>query len=260
MLKFNYVSDLHLDFWVRFTKDQTKWEQRTRDFANKYIENSSKLGDVLIIAGDISHYNQQSVWFVDEISKYFKQVFIVFGNHDYYLVSKTQATKYNRRSHNRIDELIEELRCHSNVKCLYNEDYIYEGYCFYGSTMWYPIKTINQENFFYNKSNDSKLIENFNFYDAHDTQLYSYNQVVDDIDIMISHVPLTEINTHRKSNHVHCYLTPVTKLAPVTIQGHCHEQKIYHKDDKTILMNAVGYDDEGGKVELAYYEYKKETI
>lgn len=97
-MEFDYMNDIHLDFWVRFDKNQIKFEKRTREFTNSLIPKQKS--KILVIGGDIGHYNRQGYWFLDEVSKFYDKVLIVFGNHDYYLISNHQAKKYGKSSVN----------------------------------------------------------------------------------------------------------------------------------------------------------------
>lgn len=64
-----------------------------------FIENELVLkpADILIFAGDNSHYPKQNKLMLEMISatKMYKKIFITFGNHDMYLVSNAMLSKYN---------------------------------------------------------------------------------------------------------------------------------------------------------------------
>lgn len=253
-MKVSYISDLHLDFHVRFTKNQTKFEQRTRDFVRKLILTDVGKHEVLVIAGDLSHYNTQSLWALNEFSIAYEQVLFVPGNHDYYLVSKNQANNYKNNSQLRLIDLHSKGESH-NVHIFDKSVGEYKGVRFYGSTMWYPLKTYEQQVFYSEVSNDSKLIKRINHYDEYEKHLEQYNKFVDDVDVVISHVPLIHMHSHIDNNNTHCYLNEVDKLAPYTICGHVHEQNEYTTvDGKKVYINAIGYDDEGN--DLAIKNFK----
>ena len=57
-LKIDFISDLHLDFWVKELNPQNpKFNKQIQEFI-KMINPLD--GDVLVIAGDIGHSNQQA--------------------------------------------------------------------------------------------------------------------------------------------------------------------------------------------------------
>lgn len=252
----DYISDIHGDFHIPFNKNQIKWKQRTERFVGNLMSNSIIHNDILIIAGDLSHYNIQSKWIVDRLAEYYLKVLVVYGNHDYYLISNNQKSKY-RNSENRIQELKSMLEQNSKVKVLDNELYKYKNLKFYGSTMWYPLETIEQKVFFMNMSNDSRLIHGTNIQNKHEEQLKKYYDVVKDVDVMISHVPLININSHFKYNSTTCYLTPVKQLAPYTVFGHSHEQNKYIRAGYKCYINALGYPDEMLDLKIKSFEVIK---
>ena len=90
-MKISILSDLHLDFWVKPTSHKRERLFKVLDLA---LDRSSDI-EVLIVAGDISHYPSQ-LKLLEEISqKYnYKKVFCVLGNHELYLVSNEQTDTY----------------------------------------------------------------------------------------------------------------------------------------------------------------------
>jgi|SRR5699024_690379 len=247
-MKISYISDLHLDFHVPFTKNQIKFANRTIEFVRNLVESDKGNKDVLVIAGDISHLNKQSYLCIEEFSKHYKKVLIIYGNHDYYLISKNQSNKYKNNSANRVEELTEMLRSLSSVHVFTKDSptFIYKDVKFGGLTMWYPLKTCEQQQFFQEFSNDSKLIKGFNIEEAHEEDMETYGYLLqDDVDIMISHVPVINIDSHSKYDGTSCYFTPVKDIdVSHWIFGHSHEQKIYRKPYGNFYMNCLGYPEE----------------
>ena len=69
-MKVDILSDLHLDFY--FKPHLTTSENIISLFGDIFTDNSTrKMGDVLIIAGDIGHYNEQNI----EVLKIFQEKF-----------------------------------------------------------------------------------------------------------------------------------------------------------------------------------------
>lgn len=246
-MKISYISDLHLDFHVPFTHNQIKWEKRTKEFINKLIETDEGDKEVLVVAGDISHFNAQSMWILETFSEVYEKVMFVMGNHDYYLVSNNQASKYNGNSTNRAKELLELSESIDNVHSLHDGDVVeFKGIKFGGCSMWYPVETFEQQNFFHGVSNDSRLIKGFNIQQEHLMDQYRYNSLLNEnIDVMVSHFPVINIDSHFKYNSTACYLTPVKDInVSHWVMAHSHEQKVYEKPYCTFYMNAIGYKEE----------------
>lgn len=246
-MKVSYVSDLHLDFHIAFNMNQIKWEQRTKEFINNLIETDEGDKEVAIIAGDLSHFNKQSYWALEVFAEHYEKVYFVLGNHDYYLVSKNQESKYNKSSVHRVLELLDMIESIANVTALQSgalEEY--KGVKFAGCSMWYPLETFEQKNFFHNVSNDSNLIRGFDVQRQHHVDQQRYELILkEEVDVMISHFPVINIDSHFKYNSTTCYLTPVKDIkARAWIMGHSHEQKVYEKPYCTFYMNALGYKEE----------------
>lgn len=255
-IKVSYVSDLHLDFHVPFNKNQNKFKRSTIEFI-RLLSDTDEEKEVLVIAGDISHFNLQSYWAVEEFSKNYKKVLICYGNHDYYLISKSQSNKYSTNSQNRVDELTEMLKQLGNVHIFTkgNTTFRHKDILFGGLTMWYPLGTSEQKMFFHNVSNDSQLIKGVNIEEMHKEDIKEYERLLkQDVDVMISHVPVINIDSHFKYNSTACYLTRVKDInAKHWIMAHSHEQRTYKKPYCSFHMNAIGYPEEKLGLKIKFF-------
>ena len=121
-MRVQYCSDLHLEF-----------EQN-----NKYLTKNplSVCGDVLILAGDIVPLHDEFLndSFFSSISKKYRQVFWVPGNHEYY---------YKNISDYSMSFNIQLL---GNINIVNNVVLQYEGIQFIFSTMWSRISKGNEKN------------------------------------------------------------------------------------------------------------------
>lgn len=237
-----------MDFWIPFIPNQLKWEHRTKLFISSLIESSDPDDrDVAAIAGDISHFNIQTLWVISTFAKYYNKVLLVMGNHDFYLVSNNQANKYKNNSLNRVKEIEAELLSHprfNNVHLLKDDKVVtYKGVKFAGLTMWYPLQTVEQQIFFQNVSNDSVYIKGVDINELHRKDQENYEKLLTkDVDVMLSHIPVINIDSHYKFNSTACYLTPLNGLnVKHWVFGHSHEQKVYEKPYCNFYMNAIGY-------------------
>lgn len=241
-MKVDYISDLHLDFHIRMNSNQKKYEENTYKFLEQLLPKEK--GEVLVIAGDISHYNIQSYFALKFFSEQYDKVYFVTGNHDYYLVSGEQEKKYKKNSKKREFELFDMISSLYNVVYLNNYTiHEHNGVTFAGDTNWYPLQDIHEKSFFYNVSNDSKLIRGMLIEELSQQQHYQYDQL-DKVEVLVTHVPSIQINSHIKYNSYYCYLNQLDPKAKHHVFGHCHEQNVYDKAGYNFYINALGYDGE----------------
>lgn len=239
-MKVAYISDLHLDFYVQ---PWAAWQRKMDKFLEKLLPDEEV--DALIVAGDLSHYNTQSHFALQYFAEHFQQVFYVMGNHDYYLVSNNHATRYKKRSEQREIELHEMNKSLPNVTWLRHYEIVeFDGVLFAGATNWYGLKSAEEQAFFEERSNDSKLIKRFNIKDRHTVEMASYEQL-GTVDVIVMHVPPIYVNSHLEERSVACYLNQLaTVKAKHYVFGHCHEQEVYKQHGVTYYINALGYPDE----------------
>lgn len=239
-MKVAYISDMHLDFYVQ---PWAAWQRNLVNFLESLLP--IEAADVLIVAGDLSHYNTQSALALQFFSERFQQVFYVMGNHDYYLVSNNQATYYNKNSVQREMELQEMTKSLPNVKWLHHyEAAEFGGVLFAGSTNWYGLKLAEEQAFFEERSNDSKLIRRFNIKERHEVEMAAYEQLKK-VDVIVTHVPPFYVSSHLEKRSTACYLNPLPAVkAKHYVFGHCHEQEVYQQQEAMYYMNALGYPDE----------------
>lgn len=256
-MKVDYISDLHLDFYIRHDGNYEKWENKTHLFLEKLLPDTK--GEVLVIAGDISHYNIQSKWCLEYFSKQYEHVFFVMGNHDYYLISGGQSKKYKNNSINREFELMELISSLNNVTHLYDfEEFSYNNIKIAGSTLWYPLQEQKDIDFFNNISNDSKLIKKLDVVAEHSYETFKYEHM-EEVDILVTHVPPDILQSHIKFDSTSCYLNELKNIkAKHVVTGHVHEQnKYYNTDGTNIYINALGYPNEWLN-NMNPFEYSKE--
>lgn len=240
ILRIAYISDLHLDFYVQPRAD---WERKLTRFLELLLP--IEQADVLIVAGDLSHYNKQSLFALQFFSKYFERIFVVLGNHDYYLVSNNHVNRYEKQSMNREIELQQIIQSLPNVILLQHYEVTkFNHVSFAGSTNWYRLKTKEEQAFFDERSNDSKLIRRYSIAQQHITEMTAYERL-DKVDVLVTHVPPIYIHSHLLDRSPACYLNQLkTVKAKHHIFGHCHEQETYEQNDAMYYINALGYPDE----------------
>lgn len=244
-----YINDLHIDHHIKYNKNQNKYYQSIEDFIINLI-NESQLTyrDVLIIAGDLSHYNDVSRLVLKTFSQYFNIVFFVPGNHDYYLISKSQLNKHET-SYNRVKNLIHQCYDLNNVIIFHssfnNNYYQYKDKLFSGLTMTSLPKTEEEITFYNLFMNDKKYITD-KVADLHHQDLNQYYELKNkNLDIFISHYPIISTDSHLlhlNDGSLGSYRCDVSELiAPINFFGHVHEIKNYKFDKYQFYTNALGY-------------------
>ena len=79
----DYISDLHLSFYLKASSNGYE-EIQMDEFISRVIEPQAK-GEILVVAGDITEFTKHGVLFLKKCAKYYKKVFFVAGNHEYYI-------------------------------------------------------------------------------------------------------------------------------------------------------------------------------
>lgn len=219
-MKVDFISDLHTDFYVREANPQTpKFQKQIKDMINLMKPNNH---DVLIIAGDLGHYNQQDKALLQELRHYYNRIILVRGNHDMYLVSSNLQKKYLYDSKNRYLEMRMWCKEQDGIHYLDGDIICINGITFGGVGMSWD-KTyydyLNRSDghiasngeikeFFNNTMNDAKLIfggkpnydvstsygckylqSSFDYKSYFESEKKKLEQIMDydDVDIMVSH-------------------------------------------------------------------------
>ena len=108
-LSIDILSDLHIDFYLNPIVKIVEEDILKSMFDPIFLPNGKKeVSDVLVIAGDIGHYNFQNIQMLKIFKKlYYKYIVCVLGNHDYYLLDKEDRIMYDKDSFNRANEMKE---------------------------------------------------------------------------------------------------------------------------------------------------------
>jgi len=275
-MKIDFISDIHIDFWIK-EKDisKLKFSIQLQNFIENILmpaDKDYKPGEVLIIAGDLCHYNNQTKELLLELKKYYKNIILTWGNHDMYLVSNGQISKYDSKSENRLVELkkiCEELEVH------YLDGNVVEinGVKFGGTGSWYNLTTEWELDTWNRVMNDSNLIYNgvsyqsygmyqsysrpsnnwdpVKFYDLEKAKLIKIAE--EGCDVFITHIALHEPDEsegmageylNQKENIF--YYTDNEEIlkksgCSVHIFGHTHQSLDFNMDGIRMICNPLGY-------------------
>lgn len=277
-MKVAYTSDTHLDFWVKDVNPQSpKTKKKIFDFIQNILK--PKEADVLLVAGDIGHYNKQNMIMLEMLNDFYGEVIVVNGNHDMYLVSKNIQKEYHHMSHKRTDEL-KQMCQEAGIHHLDGEVIEIKGTKFGGTGMWYDLPTDNDLYDWKEAMNDSRLIMNgpvhryknlggWNMYSSpteviepsFKTQFHYEKEVkkldsISDIDVFVSHVCPVHIpdyikdqrygvtnkyNKFYESDNLQLLQATGTKYA---IFGHTHIEAEFELGGIQFKASAVGYPQE----------------
>lgn len=142
--RFDLISDVHLDHHVGDDTNPAKFERLTRRLAHLVVP--ADPSRVLVIAGDLGHYNHQNFFFLEELKKIYATILVVRGNHDLYLVSGSQRNKYQGSSLSRWEEMVQWGSSLPGVHYLQGHLLEAEGILFGGTGAWYdysyPVKEL----------------------------------------------------------------------------------------------------------------------
>lgn len=206
-MKFAIMGDTHFDFYFNV---QSAVSARLFDSKFKELIESNP-GDTLIIAGDIGHYNAQNVTCLKHLRRYYDRVVVTFGNHDYYLISKSMVSKYQYGtrllggSRERVADMKSMIDSMDGVHYVDGNVVEIEGVRIGGATGWYDgslmldRKKYDDINLHWRlQMNDANMIyptgnNGAKFDTLFHEQKHRVDAVYQQCDIMVSHVsPLSE--------------------------------------------------------------------
>jgi len=131
-MEIDFISDIHLDFYLNVAA-----EGKIRKFIESILPKEKS--KILIIAGDIGHNNGQNKVFLKILKEYYEYIFLTYGNHDLYLLSKNTQKKFEWDSFKRIEDLkniCEEL----NIYFMDGNVIEVEGITIGGLPGWYEME------------------------------------------------------------------------------------------------------------------------
>lgn len=261
-MKFNILSDLHLDFYF------TGWveDAQIRGVFDGWLDPSESI-EVLCVAGDISHENHHAelLYRIADLYNY-KRVFCVLGNHDLYTNKKyTDSRKRQADWYGRSNEVVKFLD--GNIE-------EYGGVKFGGAMSWYD-GTYNAPQAYAYKDpikiwkhtmNDAYYISGYeDFYEILQQEMPKVKSILG-ADVILTHVcPLSHskaFQTYYKSELSSMfYAFDGESLLHETnaehwVFGHSHGFHEFEVFGTTCTMNAMGYPNEGHKKRVVELEVK----
>jgi predicted phosphodiesterase len=241
-MKLRYISDLHLEFLKQHKVD------------NQIKQIQSGLDEICILAGDIGNpFKQHYDMFMKFVSKNFKKVFVIAGNHEYYNDSHTidQTTAH-------LESYFQQFK---NVTFLNNSFEHYDNRCFVGSTLWSYISNPRVE------INDVYSIPELNYqkYNSLHKESMEFlgNTIKENTDCVVitHHAPSMALihpkyKTLRMSPYNQWFASDILDTIPTDdqknivcwIYGHTHTPSEMVINDIPFLCNPIGYPSENTKI------------
>ena len=260
-MKFSVLSDLHLDFYFNPSKSPPSLNQISAVF-EEYLDRSEEV-EVLIVAGDISHYYTQ-MYILDLIANIFnyKKVFCVLGNHEGYLVSKGQRYMFPHSK----DKFQKYWDYHTDVVTVLNgtiEEY--KGVKFGGAMGWYDGTYNNPDSPYAHKDpvaycnqvmNDFSMIKGYtDLYDLVKQERPKFEDILS-ADVIISHFnpicePMAFQERYRDDLSSMFYAFDGADIvqrsnAKHWVFGHSHGHHEFEAYGVEFTLNAFGYPREYG--------------
>jgi len=267
-MKIQFFSDIHLEFYTNKVE------------INNIVSKIEKCADICVIAGDIGYpFHFSYAFFLESISKIFKHVIIIHGNHEYYQLTESQKDKTMKDIKEKTREICINL---SNVHFLDNsyidiidEDEDNNGtiYRFIGSVLWsyiyMPQYLVNDKYNIeeYTVENNNKWFKtNVDYLETilreTEEQNKNQNENKNIICVVITHHLPSFHLIHEKYKHDYkynqCFASSSDRLikSPVKawIFGHTH-MKINKKiNDVMCVANPIGYPGENDDSEINFNE------
>jgi Icc-related predicted phosphoesterase len=234
-VRVQYCSDLHLEF-----------EENSQHLIANPI---NVCGDVLVLAGDIVPLHDEflSNSFFSYISKSYKQIFWVPGNHEYYY---SDITEFDFSS---------GLKLLGNISIVNNTEIEYMGIRFIFTTLWSKIGKLNEKYIEQSVSDFECITRNkkkftaSDFNNLHHGSLNFLKQAMahkSDKTVVVTHhlpSPLCNKDVHKKSNINEAFCVDLTDFIEDSnvafwVYGHSHHnQKPVYIGNTIMLTNQLGY-------------------
>lgn len=272
-MKVDYISDVHIDFYLDYEEynfDNLKTTKLHEVFSDKCAE-------VLVIAGDIGHYNLQNIFFLKVLREYYgyEKVFFVLGNHDYYLLQANMRKYYNNSSFRRIHEMKKLCREIDGIHLLCGDIIEYKGIKFGGSGLWYDGKYMQRLDVSMNKEKmndlwqrkmlDASMIYGIKRFDSlYLRELERLHKIYDKCDVMITHVNPSIDPKHAPAKYTLDKLNGFysfdgeyytkNSTAKYWVFGHIHDIVEYEINDTKVISNPLGYPRENQNFKLRTFE------
>lgn len=236
-MRLQIISDIHLEFLN---------ENKKNKFINRLIE-TSNLENYLAVLGDISPNANTRKIFFEKIKPFWKKIFFVPGNHDYW--NEWNGMQYS-------DEINSKMANDVGIILMQMNEFVIDDIVILGATLWsdqsFECKTL---------INDYEKIKKIEFQDIKNLHLQHKNWFENKIKMyknkkiicLSHHVPSYSVCQEKDLNDPisSAYYSNCDSLVEKVFlwaHGHTH----HAKHDGKIVCNPIGYPSEKTNYNLSY--------
>jgi predicted MPP superfamily phosphohydrolase len=262
-MKLAYTSDLHADFFMRDAKASKLLIEKAYGHYFKDLDS-----EYLIVAGDISHYPEQSAELLINLKEVYglKEIFVVLGNHELYLVNDKQRKMFPTGLHKMAYQ--QDLFALNGIQVLDGTTYelpngiviggansFYDGTIYYRMTAGYYKSDGGLQAYWKRTMSDSKYSGLDDFWEYAKSEKDKLSLLKNSVDIMVTHVkPLVDnkyFHPMYQNDMVNAFysfdfeeeIATDTRLQ-TWIYGHTHMVESFEFLDVDLLANPFGYPSE----------------
>ncbi|BDY13996.1 metallophosphoesterase [Hydrogenimonas cancrithermarum] len=261
-MKIDILSDLHADFWFRPSRPLEMEDVKKLFLASFFKHEGDTPGDVLVVAGDLGHYNEQNARLLANLRDLFgyRAILCVLGNHDYYLLSKEKAV-YQNDSFARVAEMRRLLGEMEDIHCLDGNVVEIDGVRFGGCDGWYDGEYAMRHlgmnrsqvlDLWRRSMNDARYIHGMgDWMTFAETQKECIGKIAGEVDVMITHVNpsigRSDVSKPWRNEEIMAFYSfdgeEILKRGSMRywIFGHTHHRIKYEKHGVKCLCNPLGY-------------------
>lgn len=262
MVKFQYVSDLHLEHYKNINTIINGKFKKLDDCDNLFL-----LGDIGYAYSDIYHK------FLDYCSDNWTNVFVIFGNHEYYCMFKpiktmTEIENEHKKFKKNVyflnnDHVLLNKRDNTVKKLLDREDHINDYIKIIGSTLWsnispFAASQMNDYNYIYTDKKQRLLPDDTRSFFKINKEYILQELQIDLFDtILLTHHGVNSLcNGPYEGNYMSSgYVTDIYELSQfphllACINGHTHVSlnTVIPNSNIKLLANCYGYRGENHNV------------
>ena len=263
------LSDIHLESMnaCKINRFISSLRKSTRKINNKISTdkfNDDEYKNIMILAGDIGYPGTEKYrTFLLTISKIFDYVFVIAGNHEYYVGHNFEST----------ESMIKKDCMESKCIYLQNRNFILDDIQYVGCTLWsllserarhiskFELADFNNISEMTIEKRDYLFYRDLNYIES---SVSNYNG----LSVVITHhsgnKKMDHVNYH---NHINAtaYVTDIDALETdinqveslIWINGHTHYSKYYKEGDNIYWSNCYGY---SHKEEKTYYNITSRLV
>lgn len=229
-----YINDLHID--VQLSNTDLKVSDFVENLTSKIPYES-----ILIFGGDYANDFNTLKDFLFYISKKSSEVYLVLGNHDFYVDNDLDNKNFKKSSYIKYQNIKNEIKKYSNITLLesFEIHLMSNGLTIGGDTFWYSL----EDDFKYKDDSrtdlmDYSCIQDYDIQYNHFEGLYHFNKLSQNLDILVTHIPPITTESNLKLGE-YGFLNRVDKLkSKIHLFGHVHEQKEYMFEKTNLITHA----------------------